>query len=371
MPYYHPSASVLCLHPTSHRLFFMQVKDIQVGMQLVSHYSLLKVTTIRKQSVDAKELRMVCPKRNHPFLVHSKLSQLHLRSCGTNIREYGELCTLRLSDQELQPEWLRARFKMYRNVIPSSILDTGSKQQQSPVIPPYLLAFFVTKHKDLSHIVVDCPEVFERLQTEIASYTQLQIRRNAPFVKRASGGYRPVTCELYGERWSLFIRTASTNSIPHELLLSDLETRAQLMSGFLDNVGYMSKYSFVYEIFVQNEGLINQIKLLAGTLGLHISHKSKMPDVNKLDSQSSRRQYKKMYISGDLEAASVRCADPSKIPRVNKYVKVNSCGFDVKALTEEELERVENEMTHLELSTEDRVIRDDEVHLINDSFLHF
>lgn len=353
--YYHPSSQVIVYDDTvKNRYQKLAVSDLQIGMKVVTpsttstSTTVTTVTNLTTIDVPRSQLCIIQPKRNAAFVAHTSLTTLRLRSCGTSTREYGEECILRLSDEELKPNWLRARFKLYRQ--PIRHLHSES---EGLLIPPYILGFFVSKHVDINQCTVDCQQIYDRMLVEAASYPapHVQVRRLAPFTKSTSST-RPVKVEFSGERWRKFLQTQSAyqHKLPWEYMSASMSDRASLMAGFLDNVGYMSKYNYVYEIFVQNEGLIEQIKLLAGSLGLHISQKSKMPDANKVPDNSARKQYKKLYISGDLEAAGIQCADPKKIPRPNKQVKVNSVGFDIVYDVPDD---TECKMTLVELSSKD------------------
>ena len=291
-------------------------KDLVVGDQLLSHTSLQPIVSVRSNT-EVEECIEIVPNRSATFCILPS-TLLGLRSSGTLSRPYGEEVYFALDHEELAREWMRNRFKLFRKPI-----RAFSTKQLS--IPPYIVGYFMVNHTSAFSFKASCPEVFEHLVEQTQTVRGLMIRRTTPLVPNKS-----VKVEIDGESWRTFVRVNETRIFPDVYLCGDLAQRAQLFSGILDNVGYMSKINYTYDLCLRSDALTEQIKLLAISLGFYVT-------------KTPRQQQTRLYISGDYEDAGIQCYDARKMARNGKQVKVNVSGFTshkTKCMT-----------THIELSS--------------------
>jgi hypothetical protein len=302
-------------------LKYIAVKELEVGQKLKTVSS---STTLLEIKEEEKECYLIKPCKAENFLLPKDCS-LALRSSGYKRKAYGTEYDMTIDSEDLSSKWGQKRFKLFRKPL--------LWNEKSYDITPYFLGYWITKSTSPTLLRVHKKEVLERLKNEANKCSiNFELIQIMPIIlegfvdplSRQKKNLKHPSIMIKGA-WEDYVKDQEWHHsfyIPQQYLIGSIEQRNQLLSGILDGVGYLGIDSGIYDVSLVNEVFLEQIELLAKSLGFYVTYKNE-----KRKTKEAVKIKKRIYISGELQ--TLQCSDPNKIfVREDRATKANVTGFE-------------------------------------------
>jgi len=200
---------------------------------------------------------------------------------------------------------------------------------ESPEIPPYLLGLWLGDgNKNNGNITNPESEIIEYLEDYANSIGHSLSRYK--LLNSIVSGVGKGTNEYLNDLRSLDL--INNKHIPKKYLISDRESRMQLLAGLLDTDGYLETGSKnTFEIIQKDLELGKQIVYLARSLDFYVNYTTKIATLKREGKPTYRCKVARITISGDTEII------PTKVERkkaiVRKQVKNHrNTGFKIESI---------------------------------------